>query len=220
MPPLRLGVLVSGSGTNLQAIAEACAGGRLDAEVGVVISNVPGAGALARARSAGIPAVVVDHRAHPDRDAFEHAVVEVLRAHGVEWVVLAGFMRLFGPVVLAAWPEHIVNIHPSLLPAFPGLHAPRQAVRKGVRVAGCTVHLVDAGTDTGPILAQAVVPVRPDDDADALQARIQTQEHRLYPQVLQWISEGRLRRENGRAWLEGAPLPGGAFVVPGPGVAA
>ncbi len=217
MPPLRLGVLVSGSGTNLQAIADACADGRLDARIQVVVSNVPGAGALDRASAAGIPAGVVDHTAHPDRDAFEHAVVEVLRAHEVEWVVLAGFMRLFGPVALAAFPERIVNIHPSLLPAFPGLHAPRQAVDKGVRVAGCTVHLVDAGTDTGPILAQAVVPVRPGDDADALQARIQAQEHRLYPQVLQWIAEGRLRRENGRAWLEGAVIPEGAFVVPGQG---
>lgn len=192
MSELVLGVLVSGSGTNLQAILDAVTAGRLAAKVGVVVSNVATAKGLNRARAAGVPAIVVDHKAYADRAAFDAAVVEVLRAHGVGCVVLAGFMRLVTPVLLDAFPHRVINIHPSLLPAFPGVHAQAQALRYGVRVTGCTVHLVDAGMDTGPILAQATVPVLDGDDEASLIARILEKEHELLPKVLQWIAEGRV----------------------------
>jgi phosphoribosylglycinamide formyltransferase-1 len=193
-PPreLVLGVLVSGSGTNLQAILDAIAERRLGARIGVVVSNVATAKALDRARAAGALAVVLDHKAFASREAFDAAVVETLRAHGVGCVVLAGFMRLVTPVLLGAFPNRVVNIHPALLPAFPGVHAQRQALAYGVRVSGCTVHLVDAGMDTGPILAQATVPVLDDDDEDALGRRILDKEHELLPTVLQWIADGRV----------------------------
>lgn len=189
---ITLGVLASGGGTNLQAVLDAIAAGELDARVAVVVSNVAGAGALERARKAGAPAVVVDPAAHPDRRSFDGAVVSELRARGVEWVVLAGFMRLLTEVLLDAFPMRVVNIHPALLPAFPGLHAQRQALRYGARVSGCTVHLVDRGTDTGPIVAQAAVPIRDDDDEESLRLRILRREHELLPRVLQWIAEGRV----------------------------
>jgi phosphoribosylglycinamide formyltransferase-1 len=188
-----LGVLASGGGTNLQAILDAIASGSLDARVAVVISNVPGAGALDRARSAGVEALVIDHKGFADRRAFDAAVVEALRLRGVEIVVLAGFMRVVTDVLLDAFPSRVVNIHPALLPAFPGVHAQAQALAHGVRVAGCTVHFVDGGTDTGPIIAQAAVPVLEDDDVASLTARILAKEHELLPQVLQWIGEGRVQ---------------------------
>jgi phosphoribosylglycinamide formyltransferase-1 len=190
-----LGVLVSGSGTNLQAILDAVRAGTLEARVAVVVSNVPGARALERAREAGVEAVIVDHRTFTDRAAFDAAVVEVFRERGVDVVVLAGFMRLLTPVLLDAFPMRIVNVHPALLPAFPGIHGQRQALEYGVRVAGCTVHFVDHGTDTGPIVAQAAVPVLDDDDEATLTARILEEEHELLPRVLQWISEGRVTVE-------------------------
>jgi phosphoribosylglycinamide formyltransferase 1 len=190
-----LGVLVSGSGTNLQAIVDAVREGRLDARLAVVVSNVPEAKALDRAREANIEAVVVDHRRFADRAAFDTAVVEVLRARGVELVVLAGFMRLVTPALLDAFPMRIVNVHPALLPAFPGIHGQRQALEYGVRVTGCTVHFVDRGTDTGPIIAQETVPVLDDDDEATLTARILAKEHELLPQVLQWVADGRVSVE-------------------------
>ncbi len=192
---LRLGVLVSGSGSNLQAILDAIAGGRLDAEVAVVIANVPTAKALDRARAAGVPTVVLDHKGFADRASYDAALVAALREHGVAWVVLAGFMRIVTKVLLDAFPSRVVNVHPALLPAFPGVHAQRQALAYGVKIAGCTVHLVDAGTDTGPILAQAAVLVHDEDDEAALTARILAEEHRLLPSVLQAIAEGRLTVE-------------------------
>jgi phosphoribosylglycinamide formyltransferase-1 len=192
---ITLGVLVSGSGTNLQAILDAVRARTLDARVGVVVSNVAEAMALDRARSAGAPTVVVDHKRFVDRGAFDEAVVQRLREHGVELVVLAGFMRLLTPVLLDAFPMRIVNVHPALLPAFPGVHGARQALAHGVRVTGCTVHFVDRGTDTGPIIAQAAVPVLEDDDEAALAARILEKEHELLPRVLQWIAEGRVSVE-------------------------
>jgi phosphoribosylglycinamide formyltransferase-1 len=192
---ISLGVLVSGSGTNLQSILDAVAERRLDAKVQVVVSNVAGVRALERAQAAGVPTVVVDHKLHADRASFDAALVNVLREHGVEWLALAGFMRLVTPTLLDAFPMRIVNIHPALLPAFPGIHAQGQALRYGVRVTGCTVHFVDAGTDTGPILAQAVVPVREDDDEESLRKRILEKEHALYPLALQWIAEGRVTIE-------------------------
>jgi phosphoribosylglycinamide formyltransferase-1 len=194
-----LGVLVSGSGTNLQAILDAVREGRLDARIAVVVSNVPGVKALDRARAAGVDAVVLDHKEHPDRAAFDAAMVALLRERGVELVVLAGFMRLLTPVFLDAYPMRIVNVHPALLPSFPGVHGQRQALAYGVRVSGCTVHFVDGGTDTGPIIAQAAVPVLEGDDEATLSARILTQEHQLLPRVLQWIAEGRVTVETSAA---------------------
>jgi phosphoribosylglycinamide formyltransferase-1 len=187
-----LGVLVSGSGTNLQAILDAIASGRLKAKIGVVVSNLATAKALDRAKAANIPAIVVDHKAFSTRQAFDAAVVEVLKAHEVECVVLAGFMRIVTPTMLDAFPHRVVNVHPALLPSFPGMHAQRQALEYGVSVSGCTVHFVDAGTDTGPIIAQAVVPVLEGDDEARLSARILEKEHELLPTVLQWIAEGRV----------------------------
>jgi phosphoribosylglycinamide formyltransferase-1 len=187
-----LGVLVSGSGTNLQAILDAIDSRTLDARVAVVVSNVAGAPAIDRARLAGVPAVILEHKHFADRRAFDTAIAQTLRSHGVEIVVLAGFMRILSEVLLDAFPQRIVNVHPSLLPAFPGVHAQEQALQYGVRIAGCTVHLVDGGTDTGPIVAQAAVPVLDDDDPNRLGTRILAKEHELLPRVLQWMAEGRV----------------------------
>jgi phosphoribosylglycinamide formyltransferase-1 len=204
---LPLGVLASGRGSNLQAILDQVAAGCLPASVAVVVSDVPDAYALERARAAGVPAVFVDPRAAGGKSAFEEQVAAVLRAHGVGLVALAGYMRVCGPVLLAAFPGRILNIHPSLLPAFPGLHVQRQALGHGVRFSGCTVHFVDAGVDTGPIVAQAVVPVLDDDTEETLAARILRQEHRLFPHAIRLFAEGRLRL-SGRRVIVDAPAPG------------
>lgn len=192
---IQIGVLLSGTGTNLQAIIDAIQDGRLDARLRVVISNVASAGGLKRAEAAGVPTVVIDHRNFHSRREFDLAVVRELERNQVEWVVLAGFMRVITEKLLEAFPMRILNIHPSLLPAFPGMNAQTQAFQYGARVTGCTVHFVDAGTDTGPIIAQAVVPVLENDDDEALRKRILAEEHALLPQVLQWIAEGRLTVE-------------------------
>jgi phosphoribosylglycinamide formyltransferase 1 len=206
---VRLAVLVSGRGTNLQALLDAQARGDLaPAEIAVVVSNRPAAPALDRARAAGVTAVVVEPRHHPDRDAFEAAMLAVLAEHDVEAIVLAGFMRILGPRAIAAFPERIVNTHPALLPAFPGIDAPAQAIAHGVKVAGVTVHLVDHGVDTGPIIAQRAVPVLPGDTAETLHARIQVEEHRLLPAVVQALASGRLTCEGRRVTI--APAPGAA----------
>lgn len=189
---MNLGILCSGSGTNLQAILDAVDSGTLKADVKVVIANVATAKALDRAKTFGTRAAFVDHKAFPSREAFDAAVVEILRAEGVDCVVLAGFMRLVTRTLLDAFPDRVVNVHPALLPAFPGTNGPKQALDYGVRVAGCTVHFVDAGMDTGPIIAQASVPVLDTDDEAALKARVLEKEHELLPQVLQWIAEDRV----------------------------
>ena len=185
-----LGVLISGRGSNLEAILDAVAKGALDARVRVVISNKASAGGLEIARAAGVPTVVIPHGEHPDRASFDAAIVAALREAGVACVVLAGFMRLVTPVLLSAFPYRVVSIHPSLLPAFPGVDAQAQALAYGARITGCTVHLVDAGTDTGPILAQAAVPVLDGDDRDTLAARILVREHELLVRALGWLSQG------------------------------
>ena len=185
-----LGVLISGRGSNLEAVLDAVAKGALDARVRVVISNKASAGGLEIARAAGVPTVVIPHGEHPDRASFDAAIVAALREAGVACVVLAGFMRLVTPVLLSAFPYRVVNIHPSLLPAFPGVDAQAQALAYGARITGCTVHLVDAGTDTGPILAQAAVPVLDGDDRDTLAARILVREHELLVRALGWLSQG------------------------------
>lgn len=193
--PLSLGVLLSGSGTNLQALIDAIAARELDARIAVVVSNDAAAHGLVRARDHGIAAEVVPHAAFATRAAFDAAVVEVLRAHGVELVILAGFMRLVTPVLLEAFPMRVLNIHPALLPAFPGLHAERQALAHGARVTGVTVHFVDEHTDHGPIILQVAVPILPGDDEARLHQRIQRQEHRAYARAIQLVAEGRVRVE-------------------------
>jgi phosphoribosylglycinamide formyltransferase-1 len=190
--PLPIGVLISGSGTNLQAIIDAIEQGALNAVIRVVISNRADAYGLTRARNHNLPAVVIPHKDFPSREAFEAELVKVLHAHGVELVVLAGFMRLLSPFFIRAFPQRIMNIHPALLPAFPGTHAQRQALERGVRVAGATVHFVDEEVDHGPIIVQAAVPVYSDDTEESLSARILAQEHRIYPQAIQLFAEGRL----------------------------
>ena len=204
----KLGVLVSGSGSNLQALLDACAQPGFPVEVALVVSNVPTAFALERAKKAGVPAVVLEHKAFGSRTDFEKALVEKLVSAGVEWVCLAGFMRLLGVDFLGRFAGKVLNIHPSLLPAFPGLHAQRQALERGVKVAGCTVHFVDPGMDTGPIIAQAVVPVLPGDDEAALTARILKEEHRLYPLVVKLVATGAVRMEGGRVVSDAGPAVG------------
>jgi phosphoribosylglycinamide formyltransferase-1 len=189
---LDLGVLVSGRGTNLGAILDAIADGALDARVKTVISNQADALALKRAEEAQVPTRVISHRDFATRQAFDQALVEALQAAGAHWVVLAGFMRVLTPVLLRAFSGRVLNLHPALLPAFPGTHAQRQALDYGVKVAGCTVHLVDEGVDSGPIIAQRVVPVLDDDDEDRLGARILTEEHGLLVEVLRDLARDAL----------------------------
>ena len=198
----RVGVLVSGRGSNLQALVDAARRGDLGGEVAVVVSNVEAAPALERAREAGIPAVFRDHRGKK-REDFDAEVVEVLRAHGVDLVCLAGFMRLLSPTFVRAFPGRILNIHPALLPAFPGLDAQRQAWEHGAKVSGATVHLVDEGLDSGPIVAQEAVAVLSSDTPETLAARILEVEHRLYPRAVRLLLEGRCRVEGRRVIVEG-----------------
>ena len=186
----RIAVLVSGRGSNLQSIIDACASGRLDAVVAIVISNRAEAPGLSRARSAGIEALHLDPRDYPDRDAYDRALADTLAARSVDLVCLAGFMRRVGRPLLEAFPNRILNIHPSLLPAFPGLDAQRQALEHGVRVSGATVHLVTGVLDGGPIVLQAAVPVLPGDTVETLSARILAEEHRIYPEAIGLLLAG------------------------------
>lgn len=198
----RVGVLVSGRGSNLQALIDAARRGDLGGEIAVVVSNVEDAVGLERARQAGIPAVFRDHRGKR-REAFDAEIVEILGAHRVDLVCLAGFMRLLSPDFVRAFPGRIVNVHPALLPAFPGLDAQRQAWEHGAKVSGATVHLVDEGLDSGPIVAQEAVPVLSGDTAQALAARILEAEHRLYPRAVRVLLDGRYRIEGRRVIVEG-----------------
>jgi phosphoribosylglycinamide formyltransferase-1 len=201
---MKLGVLVSGAGTNLGALLAAMRAGDLaPAEIAAVVSNRPGAGALERAAEAGVPAEVVDHRAFLTRADFEEALLASLEARGVEGVILAGFMRVLTSRFIDAFPGRIINTHPALCPAFPGVDAPRQAIEHGVKVSGCTVHLVDAGVDTGPIILQAAVLVEPVDTAETLHRRIQREEHRLLPEAARLLAAGRLRLEGRRVRIVG-----------------
>jgi phosphoribosylglycinamide formyltransferase 1 len=187
-----IGVLISGSGTNLQSIIDAVEAKRLDAKIELVLSNKANAYGLVRARKYGIAVEVLDHKDFASREAYDQAVVDRLRARNVELVVLAGFMRLLSPVFVKAYSNRIMNIHPALLPAFPGLHVQKKAVEHGVRFSGCTVHFVNEECDEGPIIIQAVVPVFADDTEEILAARILAQEHRIYPRAIQLYAEGRL----------------------------
>jgi phosphoribosylglycinamide formyltransferase-1 len=200
-----IGVLISGSGTNLQAIIDAIEGGRLDARIEVVISNKADAYGLVRARNHRIPTEVLNHKNFSSREAYDEALVALLRGRGVELVVLAGFMRLLSPVFVKAYSNRIMNIHPALLPAFPGLNVQQKAVEHGARFSGCTVHFVNEECDQGPIIIQAVVPVLPDDSAETLAARILEQEHRIYPRAIQLFAERRLKIIGRRVLVDRPP---------------
>ncbi|HEY7142494.1 MAG TPA: phosphoribosylglycinamide formyltransferase [Methylomirabilota bacterium] len=203
--PLVLGVLASGRGSNLQAILDAIAAGRCPARVAVVVSDRKDAPVLERARQAGARAVHLDPRSYPDRTAFDDAIAMILDAEGVQLVCLAGYMRVLSAAFVRRYPARLLNVHPALLPAFPGLHAQRQALDRGVKVAGATVHFVDEGVDTGPIVLQAAVPVLDDDTEATLAARILAEEHRLYPEAVRLYAEGRLDVTGGRVSVRRDP---------------
>ncbi|MDB5108227.1 MAG: purN [Candidatus Binatus sp.] len=208
LPPVKLGVLISGRGSNLQAIIDSILRGDLKAEIRLVISNRADAQGLERARRHGIETLVVDHKQFPAREDFDRTLVAALRDRSVELVALAGFMRLFSTVMIDAFPNRIMNIHPGLLPSFPGIHAQRDALSHGVRIAGCTVFFVAPGIDDGPIIVQAAVPVLPGDDENRLSARILQQEHRIYPHAIRLFQEGRLQIEGRQVHIKGdAGLP-------------
>jgi phosphoribosylglycinamide formyltransferase-1 len=198
-----LGALISGGGTNLQAIIDAIEAKRLDAAIRVVISNREDAYGLVRAKNHHIPTEVLDHKKFSRREAYDEELVKILRGKGVELVILAGFMRLLSPVLVKAYSNRIMNIHPALLPAFPGLHGQKQALDYGARFAGCTVHFVNEECDQGPIVIQAVVPVFSDDTEESLSARILAEEHRIYPRAIQLYSEGKLRVAGRKVIVDG-----------------
>ncbi|MGB7970994.1 MAG: phosphoribosylglycinamide formyltransferase [Candidatus Deferrimicrobiaceae bacterium] len=200
-----IAVLISGSGSNLQAIIDASEKGEIPCRVGIVISNKADAYGLARARKHGIPTEVVDHKRFATREEFDARLVEVIRGSGADLVCLAGFMRILTPVIIRAFPNRILNIHPAILPSFPGTHGPGQALSYGVRFSGCTVHFLDEGVDTGPIIVQAIVPVYDDDTEDTLAARILVQEHRIYPMAIRLFFSGRLAFEGRKVKVRGEP---------------
>jgi len=205
MAKLKVGILISGRGSNMAALIAAAREPSYPAEIACVISNVASAAGVATARQAGIATAVIPHKDYPDRESFDRAVSAELEAHGVGLVALAGFMRIQSPWFPQAWAGRIINIHPSLLPAFKGLHVQQQALDAGVRLSGCTVHLVTPELDSGPIIAQAAVPVLAGDTADTLAARILRQEHRLYPLVVRWFAERRIALRNGKVDVAGVP---------------
>jgi phosphoribosylglycinamide formyltransferase-1 len=203
--PLRVGVLASGRGSNFRALAEAAGRGRMPAAVVVLITDRPGAGALAIARELGVEALVLEPRAHPSREAHEKAVIAALEERRVGLVCLAGYMRVLGAGFVAHFAGRLLNIHPSLLPAFAGLHPQRQALAHGVRISGATVHFVDEGVDTGPVVLQAAVPVMADDTEDSLADRILVEEHRLYPEAVRLFALGALELRGRRVEIKERP---------------
>jgi len=209
-----IGVLISGGGTNLQSIIDAIEAQKLDAKIELVLSNKADAFGLTRAKRHGISAEVLDHKSYASRDAYDQAVVDLLHGRGVELVVLAGFMRLLSPVFIKAYANRIMNIHPALLPSFPGLHGQKKAVEHGVRFAGCTVHFVNEECDEGPIIIQAVVPVFADDTEQTLSARILTQEHRIYPRAIQLYAENRLHVVGRRVVVDGLAKDNQVLIQP------
>jgi phosphoribosylglycinamide formyltransferase-1 len=202
---LRLGVLVSGSGTNLQAILDECAAGRLPAEVAVVVSNRGDAFGLQRAHDAGVPAIHIDPKAHANAAAYNHALRQTLDAHAVDYVVMAGYMRLLGAEVLDAYPMRVLNLHPALLPSFAGAHGIADAYQHGVKVTGVTVHFANEVFDEGPIIMQEAVRIEEDDTVESLEARIHAVEHRLYPAAIKAVAEGRVVVEGRRAHVLPSP---------------
>ncbi len=216
MASLKLGVLISGSGTNLQALIDACVHPDAPTEIATVISNRADAFGLERARRAGLPGVFIDHRTYESRTAFDDAVSAALEAAGAELVCLAGFMRILTPGFVERWRDRLINIHPSMLPAFKGLDTHRRVLEAGVRFTGCTVHFVRAAVDSGPILVQAAVPVLPGDTPESLAARVLREEHRCYPLAVRLIAEGRVTIEGERALVDGAAAPTAALLNPLP----
>ncbi len=202
-----LGILLSGRGSNFEAIAHSVAAGQIPARIAVVISNREDAPGLARAWQMGLPARCIPSQGK-EREAYDREVVAVLKEHGVDIVCLAGFMRILSPYFIHEFPHRILNIHPALLPAFPGTDAQKRALEYGVKYTGCTVHLVDEGVDTGPIICQAVVPVRDDDTVETLSARILEEEHRIYPEAIRLVAEDRIRLEGRRVLIQ-PRLPAG-----------
>ena len=193
--PLRVAVLASGNGTNARRLFDLARAGTLDIDPVLLICNRPGARVPAHAEQAGVPSLLLDHTREPDRERYDRSLVAALRDAGAELIVMAGYMRLVTPVFLNSFPGRVINIHPALLPSFPGLHGAAEALAYGVRLSGCTVHLVDEIMDHGAVIIQAAVPVNLDDDRDALQARIHALEYRIYPQAVQWFAEERVQVE-------------------------
>jgi len=216
MAKLRVGILISGRGSNMAALIEAARDPSYPAEIACVVSNVASAAGLEIAKKAGVAAVAIPHKDYADRESFDRAVSAALEKHGVGLVALAGFMRIQSPWFPQHWAGRIINIHPSLLPAFKGLHVQQQAIDAGARVSGCTVHFVTAELDSGPIISQAAVPVLAGDTADTLAARILRQEHRLYPLVVRWFAEGRLAIVGGRVTVRGVPPDAALLFSPEP----
>jgi phosphoribosylglycinamide formyltransferase-1 len=215
MARLKVGVLVSGNGSNLQTLIDLCSQPGFPAEIALVVSNKPGVMSLERAARAGIPTQVIPHQDFPDRISFDQAIDAALRAAGVEFICLAGFLRVLSQMFVELWHDRIINIHPSLLPSFKGLHTHAQALEAGVRFHGCTVHFVRPVLDDGPILVQAVVPVLPGDDEQALAARVLQMEHKAYPLALRLIAEGRVTIEGRRALIDGK-TPDAAMLLMNP----
>jgi phosphoribosylglycinamide formyltransferase 1 len=213
---LRTAILISGRGSNMQALIESCRAPDAPAEIVLVLSNNADAGGLSIAAKAGIATAVVDHRLYRERASFDAELDRRLRAADAAFVCLAGFMRLLTSAFVERWRDRMINIHPSLLPAFPGLDTHARALAAGVRFHGCTVHFVRFETDTGPIIVQAAVPVQAADTPDSLGARVLAQEHRIYPQALAWIAEGRVRIEGERAVVRGVAVPPAALISPTP----
>ena len=218
MARVKTAVLLSGRGSNLQALIDAAANPEFQAEIARVISNVPGAAGLDRAARAGIPTATIDHRSFDGREPFEDALHSQLAAAGVELVCLAGFMRLLTKSFVDRWHDRMINIHPSLLPSYKGLHTHERVLKDGVRFTGCTVHFVRAEMDAGPIIVQAAVPVHPGDDADALAARVLTAEHRCYPRALDLVAGGKTKVVDGRVEIEGADTPQSTSLNPSDGM--
>ena len=212
----RLAILISGRGSNMRALAEACRAPDYPAAPAIVISDRADAAGLRAARALGIRTIVVERRRHDGRESFDSALSAAIADSGADLVCLAGFMRLLGGSFVARWRDRLVNIHPSLLPAFKGLDTHARALAAGVRIAGCTVHFVREAMDDGPIVAQAAVPVHPGDDAERLAARVLAEEHRLYPLAVRWIAEGRVRVRGGAVVIDGAAAPAAALVNPAP----
>jgi len=199
---LKLGVLISGNGSNLQSIIDNIEKGSIKALIKIVVSNNPDAYGLTRAKNHGIPFAIIKNGDYKSKEDFDTQLVNILKDNGVELVALAGFMRIISPILLKAFPGRILNIHPALLPSFPGLHGQKQAVDYGVKYSGCTVHFVDEGVDTGPIIIQSAVPVLDDDTEETLAARILKEEHKIYPQAINLFAEGRLEIKGRKVFIK------------------
>ena len=214
---LNTAILISGEGTNMQALIDRCGEGKIAAKIGVVVANVTNAQGLKRAKTAGIPTTVKDHKKYPNRESFENEITDRLHAKNIEMVCLAGFMRLLTKNFVNQWYNRLINIHPSLLPAYKGLNTHQRALKDGVKFTGCTVHYVRPEMDTGPIIAQAVVPIFPDDNLETLSGRVLATEHRCYPLALQLIADGKVNILDDKVIIEGASFPRRELLNPSKG---